>query len=533
MLGGTVPARHRIRIALGALLALAVLQPLGTAGAAEPGFGFDGDPATTERLAVGNPTVMAAAVSQQRFGAGEAAHVVLSRDDAFPDSLAGSPLTGTGPLLLTASSSLTPLTRDEVVRVLPPRGTVYVLGGVQAVSDEVTNALAGEGFTVRRLAGSGRVETAVAIADEVIRLSPTPDVVLARAAGPADVPSAGWADSVTGGAYAARFGIPVLITPSDELAGPVGEALARYGTGRTFLLGGPAALSEDVAGGVPGPQRIFGADRAETAAGIARVLWPPGRSRYLLVEGYRDDGWAYGLAAAGLAADAEAPILVSGPDDVPPPSLSLLSAPCGTPPATDALLIGDESILAASVPTRLQESDGPACPPPPPPEVPPVRLRSDGLGFATFGSPMAPVLDRLLGFYGDPEDDTGWQPSEDYGCFGANAEIRIYTWGGLDVFFDDDVVGSQTGSPRFVGWISTLAPPDVATEAGIRVGSTVEQVEAAYGDVVYDDDIFGASFSVSPGPEPGAPADSYFFGGLSSTAASGTVEVLLSVPCGE
>ncbi len=64
--------------------------------------GFDGDVTTVERLgATGDSAIQ---ISQARFGKRGARHAVLVRDDAFPDSLAGAPLSAHGPLLFTPSA---------------------------------------------------------------------------------------------------------------------------------------------------------------------------------------------------------------------------------------------------------------------------------------------------------------------------------------------------------------------------------------------------------------------------------------------
>jgi hypothetical protein len=63
----------------------------------------------------------------------------------------------------------------------------------------------------------------------------------------------------------------------------------------------------------------------------------------VLIEGYRADGWAFGLAAAGLAADLDAPLLVVG-DDLPEATASLL---CSTP--VDRLAVGDASVINQDV----------------------------------------------------------------------------------------------------------------------------------------------------------------------------------------
>lgn len=318
--------------------------------------GFDGDPATTERVDSGTASGAALAVSGVRFGDGEASHVVLSRDDEFPDSLAGAALTRGGPLLFTSSAALDPATRAEVGRVLPVGGTVYLLGGEVALSSAVEGSLADDGYAVRRLAEASRVETAVAVADEVLARNPGIDVAaVARAFGPPDNPTAGWVDSVTGGAWAASAGAPVLVTDGGGVHSAVGAWLAAHPPAQTVLLGGTAALGQAVEDAVPAPSRVAGGDRAETAAAVATELWRIGQvedRRFLVLNAYREDGWAFGLAAAGLADDADAPMLVVG-DDVPPATGDLVTG-CAE---VDLLLIGDDSVISTPAAAQLDTLD--------------------------------------------------------------------------------------------------------------------------------------------------------------------------------
>ncbi len=350
--------------------------------APEPGpgeaRGFDGDPATTERIPGGDPTAVAAGIAQTRFAdadAGGAAaaktaagaqpadrrpaeHVVLSRDDAFPDSLAGSPLTADGPLLVTATGALTPATRTEIERVLPQGGTVYLLGGVAAISQAVEDELAGLGYRPQRLFGDSRIETAVAVADEVRRLFPnTTEVAVARAF-PNE--TAGWADSVTGGGWAASQGVPILVTGTEELAPQAAAWIQGDAPTRTVLLGGFAALSQAVEDAVPTPFRVFGAERTETAAEVATELWgvAPGPSTYIVTNLFDPAGWVYGLSAGGLAADAGAPLLGVG-DDVPAATAGLIAS-CGSP-QMETLVVGGSGIISQAVLDELDRLDGNDC----------------------------------------------------------------------------------------------------------------------------------------------------------------------------
>ena len=94
----------------------------------------------------------AVAISQARFADGGAMHVVLSRDDVFADSLAGTSLLRDGPMLLVAPNGLPSETFTELTRVLSDGGRVYLLGGDSAISVVIEDQLTNLGFDVRRLA---------------------------------------------------------------------------------------------------------------------------------------------------------------------------------------------------------------------------------------------------------------------------------------------------------------------------------------------------------------------------------------------
>ncbi len=360
-----MPVMLRRSALASAVACLTLVGLFGVPAAAQAGGPFDGDPATTERVDAGTPTDAALAVSRMRFAEGTAAHGVVARDDDFADALAASALLGDGPLLLTPTGALLPEVHDELVRTLRPNAAVYVLGGEQAMSTTVEQQLA-ERWDVTRLAGPTRIDTAVEVAREVVRLQGfIGTVVVVRAFGTATDPSAAWADSITGGAWAAAQRIPVLVTPTEQLAPQVAAELDALQPTRTVLFGGAAALSAAVEAAVPNPHRVWGPSRVETAAEIAGQLWES-VDGYLLVNGYRPDGWGFGLAAAGLGASATAPVLFVIDDDVPPATLARLGAGCASgPPRVETAVVGDASILSATVVEQVDRHDGGPCPPPP------------------------------------------------------------------------------------------------------------------------------------------------------------------------
>ncbi len=69
-------------------------------------------------------------------------------------------------------------------------------------------------------------------------------------------------------------------------------------------------------------------------------------------------GWAHGLAAAGAAADADAPLLMVTPDV--PASTAALVGSCGQP-RVDLLLVGDALAIPAATITAFDRLDGAAC----------------------------------------------------------------------------------------------------------------------------------------------------------------------------
>ncbi len=279
--------------------------------------------------------------------------VVLTRNDVAVDALAGASLLRGGPLLVSTHDAVSDSTMAAMAEVLPNGGRVYVLGGEAALSADIDTQLASHGYEVVRLAGDSRVDTALAIAEEVRRVYPgSTTVALARSDGGND-PTAQWADALSGGAWTASTGTPLLVTPGDQLHPGVADALQRWGTQETILFGGEAALSQAVEAAVPGARRIGGADRAATAAMIAEDLWGDTEG-FMVANGYYARGWPAGLAAAGWGADVNAPLLYTGADAVPQATVDVLAAAC---PDTDSMqIVGGASLVTGSAETQLLEA---------------------------------------------------------------------------------------------------------------------------------------------------------------------------------
>ena len=171
-----------------------------------------------------------------------------------------------------------------------------------------------------RLAGASRYETAIQMSR---RWDPesVEAVVLARG----DVP----ADALTGVALAAAHDAPLLLTPTTELPAAVREEIGRVlATGkRVYVLGGTGAVAATVVDVLAGDgyelQRLFGANRFETAAQIAAEL---GEGPTFLVDG---TNFADALAAGPVAAAHGAAILLTDHDRPAPATVTALGARSG------------------------------------------------------------------------------------------------------------------------------------------------------------------------------------------------------------
>lgn len=249
------------------------------------------------RLAGSNRYETAVKVSEEGWESAE--NVVLARGNQYADALAGAPLAYAvdGPILLTSSASLSPVTRAEIQRLGASK--VYILGGPGAISQEVENTLVGMGLIVERISGNNRYSTAAKIA-ALVAPSGTATVVLAS--------GQNFPDALSSGAYAARAGMPILLSRGDRLSAEAGQALASLGVTQTILIGGTGVLSETISSAVPGGVRIVGSNRYVTSVEVAKYFQPDSDAMYVAT-GLQ---FADALGGAVLAAKNNSGILLVG-----------------------------------------------------------------------------------------------------------------------------------------------------------------------------------------------------------------------------
>lgn len=194
----------------------------------------------TERLAGEGREATAARIAEAAYPTGSD-QVVLASGGNFADALSGTPLAAAlgAPVLLSAVDALSPVTAASLETLAPE--TVTVLGGVNVISRAVEDELTGRGYSVRRIAGDGRTETAAKVAQALgdeHRSGDHPRAFLASAAN--------FPDALSAGPPAGLLEAPVLLTTPNELSEPVRQVIRGSDVEEVVIAGGEAAIEPAV-----------------------------------------------------------------------------------------------------------------------------------------------------------------------------------------------------------------------------------------------------------------------------------------------
>ena len=256
------------------------------------------------------------AVQASFFYDGTAGAVVLARSDDYPDALAGAPLADAknAPLLLTDPGALDPRVLAEIKRVLPAGGTVYLLGGLSALSQAVQDAVTANGFQAVRYNGADRYDTALQIASKGLN---DPNVILLTT-------GTNFADALSAGAAAGFKSGALLLTNGTTMPASVTSYLQAHPSDSLYAVGGPAAAAEPSAIG------ITGTDRYDTAKKVATTFF----NRPLVVGIASGINFPDALAGGATIAEGEGPLLLTKPDALSTPAQEYLTneAPNGPVP---------------------------------------------------------------------------------------------------------------------------------------------------------------------------------------------------------
>ncbi|WP_370370496.1 cell wall-binding repeat-containing protein [Catenulispora sp. GP43] len=236
----------------------------------------------------------------------QAGAVVLSRSDDFADALGGSSLAAHkgGPLLLTPTATLNTETLNEIKRVLPAHGTVYVLGGNAAISPAVQATLTKLGYNVSRIAGQDRFETAVKIANAV---DPNASDVLVAT-------GIKFPDALSAGAAAGSYsGMTVVLTNGNAMPASTEAYLeAKATSGQLHYLaavGGAANNALKAAKWSGYDATMVGSDRYATSYLVAHRIF----GAFGAVGVATGADWPDSLSGGALMGDRQGPLLLVNP----------------------------------------------------------------------------------------------------------------------------------------------------------------------------------------------------------------------------
>jgi len=263
---------------------------------------------TATRVAGRNRVATAIAVSQTTFPSpGSAGAVVLARGDTFPDALAGAPLAAArhAPILLTPPGSLDRAVQTEIQRVLPSGGTVYLLGGTDALNPAVAQTITGLDYKVVRYAGADRYGTATAVA---AALGNPTTVLLAD--------GTAFADALSAGAAAAEAGGAVLLTNGPTMDPTTAAWLAANRPGTVYAVGGRAAAAD------PDATPVAGADRYATSVAVAEQFFPSPTTVGLA----SGADWPDALTGSAAAALGGFPVVLTNPTALSAATLAYLGS---------------------------------------------------------------------------------------------------------------------------------------------------------------------------------------------------------------
>ena len=220
--------------------------------------------------------------------------IIIASGKNFADALAGSYLAAkkNAPILMTDGKNGYTI-RSYIKKNVNANGTVYILGGTAAVSDDVLNGLSG--YTVKRLAGKDRYATNL----EILKEAGVTNEEIIVATG------SGFADSLS----ASASGKPILLVnkalSNDQKAFLTGVQTAQY-----YVVGGENAVSNQLFKEIETygkVERIGGATRYQTSVMVAEKFFNDATSAVLAYgKNYPD-----GLCGGPLAYAMEAPLILT------------------------------------------------------------------------------------------------------------------------------------------------------------------------------------------------------------------------------
>ncbi|MBQ1476522.1 MAG: cell wall-binding repeat-containing protein [Erysipelotrichaceae bacterium] len=240
--------------------------------------------------------MLAAEELKAALGVDKFDNAVLATGVNFADALGGGYLAAkkSAPILLTNDKNAADV-NAYINENLKEGGTVYVLGGTGAVSEEALKGISGK---IVRLSGKTRYDTNLAILNEAGVSNE--EILIAS--------GENFADALA----ASASGRPMLLvnTKKNVLTDAQKAFLSEHASNTLYILGGTGAVSADIETALKEysvPERVKGASRYETSVEIAKKFFPEADKALVAFS----DKFPDGLCAGPLAYALKSPILLT------------------------------------------------------------------------------------------------------------------------------------------------------------------------------------------------------------------------------
>ena len=203
---------------------------------------------------------------------------VLVNGNSIADGLSASGLAGkeNAPILLVKKDAIPKETLQRLYKVKK----VYIIGKENAVSGKVESSLKKSGMTVKRIGGSNRIDTSIAVSKEIGSYSKAFLVNGFK----------GEADAMSVSAVAARDKAPIILTNGNS--NPVNK---KSGV-RYYVVGGNTVMSNSIQTSF-GAERLSGSNRYTTNKVIVKKFYPNTDKLYFA----KGDGLVDALTVSPLA----------------------------------------------------------------------------------------------------------------------------------------------------------------------------------------------------------------------------------------
>lgn len=263
-------------------------------------------PAYITRIAGSNryaTSIKAAEYLAELAGVEKFENIVVACGTNFADALSGSYLANVKEAPVIVVDTASPASYEEVMKYIRGKiashGTVYILGGTGAVSQEFQDELEARGIDTQRLGGKDRYATNIEILKEAgVDSLYYGDMMIACGSNFADALSA------------SAVGLPIMLT-GEGLNENQQQYLQRVDIDTAYILGGTGAVSEatreQVGEYTEYTCRLAGSNRFETSLAIAEAFFPYERDAVVLAVG---DNFPDGLSAGPLAMVQDAPLIL-------------------------------------------------------------------------------------------------------------------------------------------------------------------------------------------------------------------------------